>query len=225
MIKSRIAAGAALLAVAGAASAGEFSVTPTITNDYDFRGFTQTDEDPAFQLGANYAFDNGFYVGAWGSNVGADDEGIEVDYFAGYAGSNDSFAYDVGAIYYTYNGFDGDSDLNTLEVYAGMSKDWLSAKLWFAEDAASSGDSSFYLEGNATYPLAGVEGLALLAHVGYGFGDAYKNAYGDEVIDYSAGLGYTYSNFNLSVKYVDNDAPDQDGRVVAALSTTLPWGE
>src|SRR5690606_31933419 len=50
MIKSRIAAGALLLAVAGAAHAGEFSVTPTITNDYDFRGLSMTDEGPAFQL-------------------------------------------------------------------------------------------------------------------------------------------------------------------------------
>ena len=73
MIKSRIAAGAALLAVAGVAGAGSFSVTPTIASDYDWRGFSQTDPDQdgdvAFQLGGTYSFDNGFYVGAWGSNV------------------------------------------------------------------------------------------------------------------------------------------------------------
>jgi uncharacterized protein (TIGR02001 family) len=222
MIKSRIAAGAALLAVAGFAHAGEFSVTPTITNDYDFRGVTQTEEDPALQLGANYAFDNGFYVGAWGSNVKfAGDKGTEVDLFAGYAGSTDTFNYDLGAVYYTYNSVPGGSDNNTLEVYAGISMNWLSGKLSFAEDVASTGDSGFYLETNAAYPLANVEGLSLLGHAGYGFGDVYA----DETFDWSVGLGYDYKGFNLSVRYVDSDAPGADSRVVAALSTTLPWSK
>lgn len=219
MIKSRIAAGAALLAVAGAAHAGEFSVTPTITNDYDFRGFSQTDEDPAVQLGATYAFDSGFYVGAWGSNVDYGDKGVEIDYFAGYAGSTDSFGYDLGANYYTYSGFPGDTDANTLEFYAGLSKDWLSGKLWFTDDYASSGDSAFYLETNAAFPLQ--NNFSLLAHVGYGFGDVYA----DEVFDYSVGVGYAYRNFNFTVKGVDTDVAGEDIRLVAAISTTLPWKE
>ena len=74
MIKSRIAVAGALLAVAGAANAGTFTVTPTIATDYDFRGVSQTNPDqdgmdPAFQLGGTYAFDNGVYAGIWGSNV------------------------------------------------------------------------------------------------------------------------------------------------------------
>jgi uncharacterized protein (TIGR02001 family) len=226
MIKSRIAAGAALLAVAGAAQAGTFSVTPTITNDYDFRGFTQSDENFAAQLGATYAFDSGFYVGAWGSNVDYGDTGIEVDYFAGYAGSTESFGYDFGANFYTYSGYDNASDGNTLEFYAGISKDWLSGKLWFSDDLGGSGESSFYVEGNAGYPLAAVEGLSLIGHVGYGFGDAFDGVvYAEEVLDYAAGLGYSYNNFNLAVKYVDTDVSGSDGRVVATLSTTLPWSE
>jgi len=218
MFKSRIAAGAALLAVAGGAAAGSFTVTPTITNDYDFRGFTQTQEDPAVQLGATYAFDNGFYLGAWGSNVdyGPGDPNLEIDYYGGYAGSTESLGYDVGLIYYTYNGA---SDSNTLEAYASVTKDWLNGKLSFTNDAASSDDSAFYAEGNVAYPLP--QNFSLLAHVGYGFGDYFD----EEVLDYSAGVGYSYSKFNLAVKYVDTDVSGQDGRVVATLSTTFPWGE
>jgi len=63
MIKSRITLAGALLAVAGAANAG-FSVTPTVTSDYDWRGISQTMEDPAFQLGVNWTHDSGFYLGA-----------------------------------------------------------------------------------------------------------------------------------------------------------------
>ena len=68
MINSRIAVAGALFAIAGAANAG-ISVTPTLTSDYDFRGITQTNNDPAFQLGVTYTGDGGFYMGLWGSNV------------------------------------------------------------------------------------------------------------------------------------------------------------
>jgi len=220
MIKSRIAAGAALLAVAaGAAHAGEFSVTPTITNDYDFRGFSMTDEDPAFQLGASYGFDNGIYLGAWGSNIdpSGSNSGVEIDYFAGYAGSTEAFGYDVGVVYYTYTGIPGGSDANTLEVFAGLSKDWLSGKLSFSDDYRGSDESAFYFEGNAAYPLP--NNFSLIAHAGYGFGDAYA----DEVLDYALGVGYSYKNFNFTVKGVDTDVSGEDVRLVATVSTTLPW--
>jgi uncharacterized protein (TIGR02001 family) len=229
MIKSRIAAGAALLAVAGVAGAGSFSVTPTIASDYDWRGFSQTDPeqdgDVAFQLGGTYSFDNGFYVGAWGSNVdfGASKPDFEIDAFAGYAGSTQSFGYDVGVNFYNYP---GESDLNFVEAYAGITKDWFGAKLWvspkFAGDLGD--DPGYYVEANATYPLP--QGFSLLAHAGYSFGDGVENAYGDTYLDYSIGAGYSFSNLNLAVKYVDHDISGLDrGAVVASISTTFPWGE
>jgi uncharacterized protein (TIGR02001 family) len=121
MIKSRIAVAGALLAVTGAASAAGFTVTPTIATDYDFRGVSQTDWNadrddvipfaPAFQLGANYAAENGLYAGVWGSNVKfpnglggkASKPDIELDYTLGFASGDaaESFGYDVGATYYT----------------------------------------------------------------------------------------------------------------------------
>ncbi len=93
--------GGSLLAFAGIASA-DISVTPAVVPDYDFRGISQTKEDPAFQLGLNYNHASGFYAGLWGSNVefGPGDPSIEVDLFAGFAGGDakESFGYDVGAI-------------------------------------------------------------------------------------------------------------------------------
>lgn len=221
MIKSRIAVAGVLLAVAGAASAGTFSVTPTIASDYDFRGVTQTDGDVAFQLGGTYNFDNGFYAGAWGSNVKdgnplTSKPDIELDYFAGFAGETDMFGYDVGVIYYHY--LDAGS-LNTVEAYAGISKEWFSAKLSYSPDVASSDESSIYLETNANYALP--SNFSLLAHVGYATSDAFS-----DYVDYSVGVGYSINNFDLAVKYVDNDMDlvgDSRGAVVATISTTLPW--
>jgi uncharacterized protein (TIGR02001 family) len=222
MIKSRIAVAGALLAAAGAVNAAGFSVTPTITSDYDFRGITQTDEDPAFQLGVNYGFENGVYTGIWGSNVdfGAGDPNTEIDLILGYAGGDaaESFGYDFGAVYYVYPGA---KDLNTAELYAGISKGYFSGKLWYSPDIASTSDDGFYVEGNGTFPLP--QNFSILAHAGYTFGDASWSG-PRKALDYSVGVGYTVSNFSLSAKWVDTDVDGADtDRVIFSVSTTLPW--
>jgi len=221
MIKSRIALAGALLAAAGAANAAGFTVTPTITTDYDFRGLTQTDEDPAFQLGATYTFENGFYLGAWGSNVdfpGADAD-IELDAYAGFAGGDaaESFAYDVGAVLYAYPGSDDFEEV--IELYAGITKGMFNGKVWFSPDNYD--DTSFYTEGNVTVPLP--KNFSIVGHVGYSFGDYWKNGSG-EYLDYSVGVNYTISNITLNAKYVDTDIDGADtDRFIFTVSTTLPW--
>jgi uncharacterized protein (TIGR02001 family) len=220
MIKSRIAVSAALLAVAGAASAGSFSVTPTITSDYDWRGVSQSDEDPAFQLGATYALDSGFYVGAWGSNIdwGPGDPNVEIDLYAGFAGGDaeESVGFDVGVLHYRYPGA---KSANFTELYAGLSKGYFSAKLWYSWEFGGSDEDGLYLEGNATYPLP--QDFSLLAHVGY----SDSNYYPDNYVDYSVGVGKAFGNIDLAVKYVNsNDLPGA-GRnaIIGTISTTLPW--
>ena len=83
-----ILAALGLAAAAGTANAGVTS-TVTLTNDYDFRGITQTDEDPAIQASVDFATDSGWYIGAWASNVdfpGYDGD-IELDLYTGFTGS------------------------------------------------------------------------------------------------------------------------------------------
>ena len=136
MIKSRVfLAGALLVAAAGTAHAG-LTVTPAVVSDYDFRGVTQTANDPAVQVGATYAFDSGLYVGGWGSNIkfGAGDPKLELDWSAGYTvgDAKEGFAYDLGAVYYTYQ--KSGSDFNYGEVYAGVTRDWFNAKIFYSPD-------------------------------------------------------------------------------------------
>lgn len=218
MIKSRIAVAGALLAVAGAANAG-FTVTPTITSDYDFRGFTQTMKDPAFQLGATYTTESGFYGSVWGSNVdfGPGNPDLEFDFSAGFAGGDaaTSYGYDLGVVYYTYPNA---GSVNYWEGYAGISKSYYSAKLWVSPDFGGSSDSAVYVEGNVAYPLP--QDFAILGHVGYSFGDYWSG--GSKYTDYSVGLGKAFGAINLNVKYVDG-SDNLDGRVIASISTTLPW--
>ena len=229
MNSHRIAVVAGLALVAGAVQAGNYTITPTIATDYDFRGSSQTDPidqngKPAFQLGGTYTFDQGVYVGAWGSNVddsikalGIDGDNIEIDFYGGYAwgDASSSFAYDVGLNLYTYPGL---SDANTLEGYVSVARSFYSAKLWFSPDVASSGNSGFYAEVNANYPM-GQTGMSLLAHAGKVFGQAYN-----ERVDYSVGVGYSVGRMNFAVKYVDG-TKDIHSRVIGSISTTLPWAE
>ncbi len=64
------AAGVALVALSGAASADEFTYTFNLdgTSDYVFRGFSQSARDPAMQGGADFAY-NIFYAGIWASSI------------------------------------------------------------------------------------------------------------------------------------------------------------
>lgn len=244
----RILAAFGLLGAATAANAGVTS-TWTLTNDYDFRGNSQSAKDPAIQGSLDFVAESGWYVGAWASNVDFDtDVDYEVDLYSGFAGTSDSgLGYDAGIVYYAYP---DDSDINYAEIYGSVSYEWFKGKLWYSDafggDAAEDGfaadlgnddAAAFYLEGNATLPLP--QNFSILLHAGYSTGDYWDNladqdnvADGD-LIDYSVGVGYTADKFNLALKYVDTDGDLQtttdvfnnEGRVIFTIATTFPWGE
>jgi uncharacterized protein (TIGR02001 family) len=237
----RILAAIGLLGAATAANAGVTS-TWTLTNDYDFRGNSQSAKDPAIQGSVDYAAESGWYIGAWGSNVdfGPADVDLEVDLYSGFTGTSEGgLGYDVGVVYYAYP---DESDFNYFEIYGSVSYEWFKAKLWYSD--AFGGDvgeataigrvgddavSAWYLEGNATIPLP--QNFSVLLHAGYSTGDYWDNAIGDDTLDYSFGVGYTLDKFNLALKYVDTDTDvvvkddvfNNEGRVIFTVATTFPW--
>lgn len=236
-MKARIAVAGALLAATGLAGAAEISATATLTNDYDWRGISRTQGDPAFQLGLNYAADSGLYMGIWGSNVKfantADWEvygrrpNTELDLYLGYAlgDPDESIGWDIGALYYSYpNAGEG----NFAEVYAGISKGVFNLKAWYAWDFVGSGETAYYVDGNVTVPMA--NGFSFLAHLGYSAGKYHKDISGaGEYLDWSAGVGYDVGGWSASLRYVDGSDMDTNprnlGRFVFSLSTTLGGAE
>jgi uncharacterized protein (TIGR02001 family) len=242
----RILAALGLLTAAGAANAG-VSSTWTATNDYDFRGNSQSAKDPALQGSVDFATDGGWYVGAWGSNIDFGDPlfdgsqnpvespDIEVDLYTGFTGSTGEggATWDAGIIYYAYP---DEGDFNYAEIYGSIAYDWFKGKIWYSNafggDYAETFDedaAAWYVEGNATIQLPA--DLSLLAHLGYSTGDYWDNIYGDDLIDYSVGVGYTVGKFNLALKYVDTDGDvevtsdefNNEGRVIFTVATTFPW--
>jgi len=240
-----------LLTVAGATQAGVTS-TWTLTNDYDFRGISQTAGDPAIQGSIDYAHESGWYIGAWGSNIDfgvpsdsdLDNPKFELDVYTGFTKTLDSgLSYDVGGVYYTYP---EESDFNYLELYGGLgftAKSGLSVKgkFFYSPDfggKTTPGDTSAeYLSGDLTIPLPA--NFSILGHAGYSFGDYWdeflKDAgAGDKYFDYSVGVGYTAGHFSLAAKWIDgSDLSEADGakyfssesRVVVSVATTFPWAE
>mgnify|MGYP005811328477 CR=1 FL=1 len=235
-MKARIAVAGALLAVAGAAGAAEITATATLTSDYDFRGFSQTQGDPAFQLGLNYSADSGIYMGVWGSNVkfaNTQDWEVygrrpstEVDIYGGYAGGDaeSTFGYDFGAIYYSYpNATAG----NFGELYAGISKGFFNLKLWYSWDFAGTGDTAYYVDTNFNLPMA--NDFTFLVHAGYSGAEYHKARSGlGEYLDWALGVALDVDGWTASIKYADgsdvNSNPRNMGRFIFSLSTTLGGG-
>jgi uncharacterized protein (TIGR02001 family) len=220
---------ALVLAMSAAAAQAEVTATVTATSDYDFRGITQTRNNPALQGSIDYASDSGFYLGAWASNVDfGGDENVEVDLYGGFAGG-ETFPWDVGIIWYTYP---QSNDLyDFAEIYASIGYKWVSGKVWYSNDFGGGplGDDAFYVQGDASIPLPADFGLDL--HAGYSDGSYWDK---DSYLDWSVGVTYSIGHFDLGLKYVDgsdykpgNDAyrdiGSSDARAIFTISTTFPW--
>jgi uncharacterized protein (TIGR02001 family) len=99
--------------------AAEFESNVALSNDYIWRGMTQTSEEAAISGGFDIAGDNGLYFGTWASNVEfGDNAATELDWYAGYASEfENGMTYDIGYLKYTYPGEDS---LDFEEIYLGL---------------------------------------------------------------------------------------------------------
>ncbi len=241
----RVLAVVGMLGFVGAANA-QVSATVTATNDYVFRGITQTAEDPAFQASIDYAHESGWYIGAWGSNVDfgpGDPANVEVDLYTGFAGETEAgMGWDVGITYYTYP---DESDYNYPEIYGKLSYGIFSGSLYYSNDWLNAGNDAMYVNAGISVPFA--DAFTFNASIGFSFGDGFENIdvseaqdgsdlRDTEYTDYSIGIGYTIGNFELGLAWTDTDlkrgdplfsdtdVANSEGRVVFTMVTTFPWG-
>lgn len=196
----------------GAVSTAQADVTTTananITTDYKFRGISQTNAGPAFQGGFDAAFSNGFYVGNWNSNInnlGAGSSGLEMDFYGGYAGEYSGIGYDVGALYYFYEGVPvaaNAPEADTLELYGKVSYANAYAKLSYAVsddyfatttlDGSNKLSGSTYLDLGYTFPLS--DALSLTAHYGL-------TTYDKDIVQVGGERFDSYSDYSLAATY------------------------
>jgi uncharacterized protein (TIGR02001 family) len=217
---------ASLLALSFSATAADSPLTGniTLTSDYKFRGYTQTNYKPALQGGFDYALPAGFYVGNWNSSIEQSLYGgasLESDLYGGFKGKIGALDFDVGAVHYMYPGSTGPKIDNT-ELYFGLSAGPFAAKLYYAitdyfaygkiaralgNAAAPDTDGTIYVDLTANHDLGG--GLTLNAHIGL---LKLKGAsyYGvpSTVTDYKIGVSKDFSGWVVGLAYLGTDEKD-----------------
>ena len=143
--------------------AADFGGYVALTTDYVKRGVTQSDGDPALHLGVELNFENGFFLGAWGSTVDisnrpAAQRDVEINYYAGYVYDvSDSWRISAGAVVYDYPGQTGNFNYDYLEYSLGGSFD---DRVWFevaySPDLYNSGRSTTNIDLYAEWPISSV---------------------------------------------------------------------
>jgi uncharacterized protein (TIGR02001 family) len=135
-MKNLIKIGAiAIFSSAMSLQAAEFESNVALSNDYIWRGMTQTAEEPAISGGFDIAGESGLYFGTWASNVEfGDGAALELDWYAGYANElENGLSYDFGYLAYTYPGEDS---LDFEEIYLGLGYSYFGFTFSSGQDSA-----------------------------------------------------------------------------------------
>ncbi len=181
----------AVFAQAAPAAAPEpspITANVTITNDYRYRGISQTNYQPAIQGGFDYAHESGFYIGNWNSTINwvsnTTNNGvkapIEMDFYGGFKKEliGEGFASDFGVLQYYYNqtGQNYNNALvnpNTTEIYAAQNFTFGPltgfVKINYALTnifGIPKSTGSYYPDLTANYDT-GMWGVTLNGHIGY----------------------------------------------------------
>jgi uncharacterized protein (TIGR02001 family) len=143
------------------AQAADVSAYAALTSDFVHRGVTQSDGNPALQLGGEVTFDNGVYAGIWGSTIDISNgpgrqRDLEFNYYLGVAYDlTDAWQLDVNVVAYQYPGAEGNIDYDYVEYTLSGNFDdhiWLSYS--YSPDLYHSNQSTQNLDLYAEWPIA-----------------------------------------------------------------------
>lgn len=185
-----------------------------VASDYVFRGLTQTNKKPALQAGIELDHQDGFYLGAWGSNIswlsdlGGVSSSLEVDAYLGFRKSFSSgIGIDLGLYTYYYPGDfpSGFTSPDTTEGYVAVSYGFVSLKyshtftnLFGFTDSKHSG----YLDLSADWEF--VPSWVLNGHVGRQKVEHFGAA---SYTDWKLGVTRNFdAGWSLALAYVDTNA-------------------
>lgn len=177
------------------------SLTIAAFNDYLFNGVSQTNKDPALQLGLDWRNNTGFYIGAWGSNVDFDGTDIEADASAGYTHAiSRDLSYDVGLSQYTYHGNSHSHEANYAEAHAVLNYKNTSLTAWYAWDYFGTGARHYIIKLAHTIALTDNTSLDLAVDRSASL-DTNKWAWdGDNAyVHWQVGGNYLLRGFQLSL--------------------------
>ena len=231
-MRTRLLIAAAFSALALPAFAQEAEEQPSwsveweagVVSDYRFRGYSLSDEQPALQGGVTVSAPNGLYAFGWASTIdeygaGANGEGatVEVDLGVGYATSLGGFDLDVSAVRYLYPGGE-DVDIWEIPVSASRSfGDWsLTLGGAYVPEQDNTGGDNAYVFAGADWTLRTARPVTLSLLVGREDG-----VFADDKTDWSLGASTEVGPVELGLSWVDADAADVDGGLVASIKAVF----
>jgi uncharacterized protein (TIGR02001 family) len=198
-----------------------------LTNDYIFRGVTQTNHNAAIQGGLDWDTGAGFHFGTWASAVNFNDGNgatEELDLYGGYAGKIENFTYDVGGIYYYYPGSPTPFHYNYWEAYGKAGYDFGVAALGLGVNYTP---ENFGKTGDATY-LSSTVTVPIIPELTFGLGaDYYLLTHGiKDYFDWNLGVTlHVPTWFDIDARFYDTDAHYlgklADGRFVVNIKRTF----
>jgi uncharacterized protein (TIGR02001 family) len=203
-----------------------FSANVGLYSDYIFRGYTQTQNEPAIQGGFDVEHSSGLYAGTWASNVDwttagdyMDKNSVEIDVYAGWAGDLGFYdlGFDIGVLqfYYPGNKTEGAVDVDATEVYFGFNKDWM-------DGAFSTSVTNYVVVSDDAWGFTDMEGemyhdltvdvpigstpITLSGHVGYQtFGESEYDYY-----DYKVNVDYAFNDTFTAGAFVTGTDQDEE---------------
>jgi len=202
------------------ALAEDFTAYAVLTTDYVKRGVSQSNSDPAIQLGVDLAFDIGLYTGLWASTVDISNgperqRDLELNYYFGYgmdAGSN--WRLGANLVFYTYPGATGNIDYDYEEFVLSAAFD---DNLWFEYSYSP----DLYDSGQATHNVELFGEWTLARHYDVSAGIGYYDT------SSLTGTGYGYWQLGVarSFRWVDLDLRYHDtNRWIPIISTNARAG-
>ena len=167
----RIIAVIACLGALSPVAQADVSANVGVTSNYVFRGFSQTNGNPAIQGGIDYIHASGFYAGAWASQVdcpptsdcagvgGTNNDCLVVDTYAGLATElKGGYLIDLGIIQYYYT----DSNKKTQrELYFGLGHGPFMGTYYWGDDTGPANADYKYLDLKYKFDLGDDVGLTL----------------------------------------------------------------
>lgn len=199
-------------------SAWTISGNSAFKTDYVFRGFSQTDEEPAVQGTIAVAHDSGFSASLWGSNVDfndGDEASTEVDATTSYTLPLGPGDFTLGGIYYAYPRSDSTLNYDYIEGFAGYAFDagdiaTITTQVFYSPDYFAASGDSVYAIASFSAPVPAVPDFSLSGSVAHQWIEDNAKFGAEDYTTWSAGGTYTWEKVSFDVTYYDTDIADND---------------
>ncbi len=208
---------AGLLMSAGAAQADQLTANAGASNNYIWRGLTQSINAGAVSGCIDYATDNGFYIGTRASNVSyaaGNAFSYEHHICGGYAGEINGISCDVG---YLYCNYDDEAQFVFGEIYGSIGISAFTVGInMLTTTEADEGPGQDFGVGEATYTYADYavdirNGLELGLQLGYHEGDFNEAFNGAPGAYFDCNVALSKDGFMFMITDPDLDDAGPDG--------------